>query len=163
MPSLSIVILGLYSSLAIAQSIIPSSQPACIQSCSAFIQAQQACVTDIGQQALYQSCFCQSAYLSGIKGNPANNICPNCATGDWNTITGWYQGLCGGGGGGGAAGTPPPAAGQNPPTGPPAAGAAPGNAATTSTTGQASSATAGGGTYLSSSDNPANYTDASSW
>ena len=154
MPSLSIVILGLYSLLAFSQSIIPSSQPACIQGCSNFIQAQQACNTDIGQQELYKSCFCQSAYLLGVKTNPASNICPNCPAGDWNTIAGWYQGLCGG-----AAGTPPPATGQNPP----AAGAAPGTAATTSTTGQASSPTAGGGTYQSSSDNPANWTDASSW
>lgn len=155
MPFLYIVILGLYSSLAFAQSIIPSSQPTCVQQCQPFIQAQQACAPDKGQQALYQSCFCQSGYLIGIKTNAANNICPDCPTADWNIIAGWYEGLCGG-----SAAVPPPAAGagngQNPPTGPPAA-------TTTSTTSEDSSATTAGDAYLTSANNPANWTDASSW
>jgi hypothetical protein len=79
----------------LAQSIIPSNQPACAQTCPVLVQAQQACAPDVGNSAQYQSCFCQSAYLTSIKSNPQNNICaPQCSASDFSSIASWFNGVC---------------------------------------------------------------------
>ena len=79
-------------------SIIPPSEPACINQCTIFVQAIQACAPDSNVQAQYTSCFCQSAYLTPIQGSSSNLCAPQCSDADFGTIASWYKGFCANGG-----------------------------------------------------------------
>lgn len=91
--------------------LIASSLPACAQSCPTLLQAQTACVPPPNGQAAvtdtttYNSCFCNSAYLTNLKAGAAQGVCPTCSTDDTSTLQSWYSGFCQiGGVAGGAAG-----------------------------------------------------------
>ena len=79
--------------------ILSPTLPACASTCPVLIQAQSGCVppaAPVTNQATYQSCFCQSAYLTSLKSSN-NNICaPQCSDSDFAAIDTWYKGLCGG-------------------------------------------------------------------
>ncbi|KAF2237678.1 hypothetical protein EV356DRAFT_530001 [Viridothelium virens] len=81
--------------------------PSCAQGCTLLNQAQSACVppaAPVTNQAQYQSCFCQSAYLRTLYQSP-NGVCDaNCGQSDLVKIQQWYTGLCNSG----AAATIPP-------------------------------------------------------
>ncbi|MCJ1432001.1 hypothetical protein MMC27_001357 [Xylographa pallens] len=106
-PTASTLLLLLYSALTTAQSTssqIPSTLPACAQTCIALTQASQSCASN---QATYQSCFCQSALLSSLKTSPTDNKCsPQCGDADFATIASWYNGQCGTSAAGAPATTP---------------------------------------------------------
>ena len=71
--------------------------PSCAQGCTLLNQAQSACVPPAApatNQATYQSCFCQSAYLRTLYQSP-NGVCDaNCGQSDLVKIQQWYTGLC---------------------------------------------------------------------
>ncbi|KAI9668301.1 MAG: hypothetical protein M1821_001121 [Bathelium mastoideum] len=81
--------------------------PTCAQGCTLLNQAQSACVppaAPVTNQATYQSCFCQSAYLRTLYTTP-NGVCDAyCGQSDLVKIQQWYDGLCKSG----AAATIPP-------------------------------------------------------
>jgi type II secretory pathway pseudopilin PulG len=115
-PLLSLSTLLLLSIPALAQvgTILDHSKlPNCAFSCQTLLNAQSACVPSGGapttDQATYQSCFCQSAYLVQFK-STAFDICNGgCSTQELQQIQSWYSGLCNAGvvvtPGGGAAQT----------------------------------------------------------
>ena len=75
--------------------LLASNLPACAQQCPVLLQAQAGCVppaAPVTDQAIYQSCFCQSALLTQL---PTSNICaPQCSAEDIGTIQAWFNGLC---------------------------------------------------------------------
>ena len=90
------------STLALVQAqqptLLPTSLPACAQTCPVLIQAQSGCIppaAPITNQATYQSCFCQSGYLTSLKTSSTNICAPQCSDPDFTTIDSWYKGLCG--------------------------------------------------------------------
>ena len=93
-----------------AVTLIASSLPACAQSCQTLIQAQSACVPPpngaaaVSNTATYNSCFCNSAYLTALKGQAAQGVCPTCSAGDLSSLQSWFQGFCTNGGVAGGAG-----------------------------------------------------------
>lgn len=152
----SLLIISTFVTSAVAQSIIPSTEPSCANTCPVFVQAQAACSTDAGNQAQYQSCFCQSAYLSTIKSAPTNNLCaPTCSDSDFGTIASWYNGLCSGG----AAPAPGQTTLATTTTPAPTQGQATTTASSASSSASAESATSD----VTNDSNPADWTDASSW
>ena len=75
-----------------------SKLPNCAFSCQTLLNAQRACVPSGGapttNQATYQSCFCQSAYLVQFK-STAIDICSGaCTATDLQQIQSWYTSLC---------------------------------------------------------------------
>ena len=97
--SISSLVLLSTSALAQVGTILDHSKlPNCAFSCQTLLNAQSACVPSGGapttDQATYQSCFCQSAYLSQFK-NTEYDICNGgCSTSDLQTIQSWYTHLC---------------------------------------------------------------------
>ena len=71
--------------------------PTCATGCTLLNQAQAACVPPAApntNQATYQSCFCQSAYLRTFYQSP-NGVCDaECGQSDLVQIQKWYTGLC---------------------------------------------------------------------
>ncbi|KAI9728931.1 MAG: hypothetical protein M1828_000016 [Chrysothrix sp. TS-e1954] len=121
------IIIALISSTAESQLLNYASGdlPACARNCGLLNQAQTACVPPAAAKATqqqYESCFCQSAYLTPLKSSP--NLCQSvCTSASDNTqIQSWYSNLCskgvGAAGGNGAAATPTAAAvtASSPPT-----------------------------------------------
>ncbi|OCK80872.1 hypothetical protein K432DRAFT_404336 [Lepidopterella palustris CBS 459.81] len=89
----------LFSAVASAQSVIDYSKlPACAKSCSVLQQAEGGCVPPaalVSNQATYQSCFCQSAFLTSLKTSPS--LCePACSADDATAIESYYVSLCNG-------------------------------------------------------------------
>ena len=77
--------------------LLPTTLPACAQTCPVIIQAQAGCVppaAPVTDAATYQSCFCQSGYLAPLKASSANICAPQCVDGDFATISTWYKGFC---------------------------------------------------------------------
>ena len=77
--------------------LLPATLPACAQTCPVVIQAQTGCVppaAPVTDAATYQSCFCQSGYLAPLRASSANICAPQCADGDFATISTWYKGFC---------------------------------------------------------------------
>ncbi|KAL9079616.1 MAG: hypothetical protein Q9157_001501 [Trypethelium eluteriae] len=68
--------------------------PSCAQGCTLLNQAQSACVppaAPVTNQAQYQSCFCQSAYLRTLYQSP-NGVCDaNCGQSDLVKIQQWIS------------------------------------------------------------------------
>ena len=109
------VIVPLTATQSTGQPIIPSTLPACAQTCGILLQAQAACTAPPnappgGTYGL--PCFCQSAFLGPLKSAAPSNICATCSTTDNAAIQSWFQGACKNGGTGGAGA----AAGSNPQT-----------------------------------------------
>lgn len=72
--------------------------PSCANTCTALYNAQDACVppaAPVTNQAIYQSCFCQSAYLAPLYTSPAGVCDQACGGADLTKIQSWYKGLCG--------------------------------------------------------------------
>ena len=78
--------------------ILPATLPACAAQCTPLDQAQTGCVppaAPVTNQATYQSCFCQSAYLSSLYASGASTLCgAACSAADMSSIQSWYQGFC---------------------------------------------------------------------
>lgn len=72
--------------------------PACAQQCPVLSQAQAACVppaAPVTDQATYESCFCQSGYLTQLKSDPSalcGSVCT--AASDLSQIQQWYAQNC---------------------------------------------------------------------
>lgn len=83
--------------------IVPTSSsstfPECGVTCPILLQAQDACVPPqaaVTTDSTYISCFCQSAYLTGLKSSGA--ICTTCtSSSDQQLLETWYNGYCAGG------------------------------------------------------------------
>jgi len=98
---LSVSTLVLLSSPSLAQvgTILDHSKlPDCAFDCQTLLNAQSACVPSGGapttNQATYQSCFCQSGYLTQFK-STSYDICNGaCSAADLQTIQTWYTNLC---------------------------------------------------------------------
>lgn len=83
-------------SLASSQTLISPTLPACAQQCATLLQAQAGCVPPaalVSDQSTYQSCFCQSAFLTPLAANPST-ICPACSPVDLTTLQTWFTGFC---------------------------------------------------------------------
>ena len=98
---LSLAAFTLLSSPTIAQvgTLLDHSKlPNCAFSCQTLLNAQSACVPSGGapttNQATYQSCFCQSAYLTQFK-SASYDICNGvCSATQLQQIQSWYTSLC---------------------------------------------------------------------
>ena len=91
-----IVLFTLLIDLTSAQTLISPTLPSCGQQCPVLLQAQGGCVppaAPVTNQGIYQSCFCQSAFLQPLHGGPTP-LCPTCSTQDMATVQTWFQGLC---------------------------------------------------------------------
>lgn len=83
-------------SLASSQTLISSTLPACVQQCPILQEAQAGCIPPaalVTDQSTYQSCFCQSAFLTSLAANPSS-ICPTCPPVDLTTLQTWFTGFC---------------------------------------------------------------------
>ena len=78
-------------------SLIPTTLPACAQSCDVLQKAATGCIppaAPVTNQNTYQSCFCQSALLSSLQ-TSSGNLCPSqCSDTDYTTIDTWYKSVC---------------------------------------------------------------------
>lgn len=77
--------------------ILPTTLPACAAQCPTLLQAQTGCVppaAPVTNAANYQSCFCQSGYLSSLYASAASNLCTSCSAGDMSAIQAWYKSFC---------------------------------------------------------------------
>lgn len=95
-PILAIALFALLADVTFAQTLISPTLPACAQQCPVLIQAQGGCVppaAPVTNQGIYQSCFCQSAFLQPLYGGPTP-LCPSCPPADMTTIQNWFQGQC---------------------------------------------------------------------
>lgn len=94
-----IVLLTVLATLSIAQqtTILPTTLPACASQCQVLLQAQTGCVppaAPVTNAAAYQSCFCQSGYLSSLYASAASTLCQSCSAGDMSSIQAWYKSFC---------------------------------------------------------------------
>lgn len=89
---------ALFTTLVSGQTLLSSNLPPCAQQCPLLTQAQTSCVPSggapVSNQATYQSCFCQSALLSQLRGSQPVQLCSQCTQADMAQIQTWYQGLC---------------------------------------------------------------------
>ncbi|KAF2405418.1 hypothetical protein EJ06DRAFT_525935 [Trichodelitschia bisporula] len=87
---------------ATAQAVIDQSKlPSCAASCQLLNAAQSLCVppsAPVTGQTTYQTCFCNSNYLTPFKTTP-NGVCDSeCSSAsDRTAIQQWFLGLCNGG------------------------------------------------------------------
>ena len=85
-----------------AQQLLPNNLPSCAQQCTVLQQGQTGCTpaggAPVSNEAIYQSCFCQSALLTQLYSNNAVQLCSSCPANDMNTIQNWYKNYCGKGG-----------------------------------------------------------------
>jgi hypothetical protein len=76
-----------------------STFPECGLSCTALTEAQSACVPPqaaVTNDETYISCFCQSAYLTGL--TTSGTVCTSCTSySDQELLVNWYNGYCAGG------------------------------------------------------------------
>lgn len=84
------------------QTIIPSTLPACAQSCPNLLQGQTACTAPPnpppgGTYGI--QCFCGFAPLASLKADAPAQLCVTCSPTDNAAIQSWYKGACGLGGG----------------------------------------------------------------
>lgn len=95
--SLPTLILSFSVSGTLAQVLISNALPTCGQQCAILLQAQAACVppaAPVTDQNIYQSCFCQSAFLTPLITGGSTYICPGCSPAEIGTIETWYQKSC---------------------------------------------------------------------
>lgn len=95
--SLATLVLSFSLSSTLAQVLISTSIPACGQQCAILLQAQAGCVppaAPVTNPNIYQSCFCQSTFLTPLFVGGSTTICPACSPEEMGTIENWYQTLC---------------------------------------------------------------------
>lgn len=88
---------GLAQNQGVVPKLISNSLPACGQSCEILIKAQAACVppaAPVSDPTIYQSCFCQSAFLTTLLTGGPNSLCPACSPAEMGTIETWFQASC---------------------------------------------------------------------
>jgi hypothetical protein len=75
-----------------------SKLPACVSTCTTLTEAERLCVPPVApaqNQAVYQTCFCQSNLLVNLKAGSAVGLCDAaCPAADGARIESWFQGLC---------------------------------------------------------------------
>lgn len=95
----ALVLLAAAASSALAQSVIDYTKiPECARQCAVLDQAEKGCVPPAAQpadQATYQSCFCQSAFLTPLH-STGQQCEPGCAQEDAVKISQYYKDLCAG-------------------------------------------------------------------
>jgi hypothetical protein len=109
-----------FTSLASAQVLVPqaasNSFPACALSCTTLLSAQGGCVppaAPVTDQAIYVSCFCQSALLTTLHTSPDGTCDPYCTVeSDRQELMAWYNNFCATGGSASVASTSTVAAPQ---------------------------------------------------
>ena len=89
---------GLFVAGAVSQTVLDASAlPPCALQCPLLITANSGCVPPaavVTNQGTYQSCFCQSAFLTTLYSS-AIGLCDGvCQAGDTAKIQQWYIGLC---------------------------------------------------------------------
>lgn len=94
-----ILLLTVFATRSTAQqtTILPTTLPACAAQCQVLLQAQTGCVppaAPVTNAATYQSCFCQSGYLSSLYASAASNLCQSCSAADMSAIQAWYKSFC---------------------------------------------------------------------
>lgn len=96
----------LYTSGAYAQApgqpILPSTLPACAQTCPNLIQGQNACIAPVnpppgGTYGI--PCLCAFPPLGPLKADAPAQLCATCSPTDNTAIQAWFKGACGLGGG----------------------------------------------------------------
>jgi hypothetical protein len=78
----------------------PSKLPACALNCPVLIQSQQICTPPIvnGDQATYQTCFCNAAALAPFRAGQTSGVCDGiCNSGELAQTQQWFVKLCTGG------------------------------------------------------------------
>lgn len=78
-----------------------SALPECAKQCGVLSQAQAACTPPqaaVTTAVTYESCFCQSAYLTTLKTDPASSCGTVCSGTDLSQIAQWYTNNCADGG-----------------------------------------------------------------
>lgn len=98
-------------SQATGEAIIPSTLPACAQSCPNLLDGQTACTVPLnpapgGTYGI--QCLCGFAPLSTLRADAPVQLCATCSPADNAAIQSWYQGACAS-----PAGSAPGANGQN--------------------------------------------------
>lgn len=109
-----LLVLPLFAPIALTQAttllnFATGALPSCANTCTALYNAQDACVppaAPVTNQAIYQSCFCQSGYLAPLYTSPAGVCDQACGGADLTKIQSWYKGLCGQRAGGAVAPVP---------------------------------------------------------
>ncbi|KAF2710355.1 hypothetical protein K504DRAFT_454657 [Pleomassaria siparia CBS 279.74] len=88
------------ASTVFAQSVLDySKMPACARQCTVLAQAEGGCVppgAQVSTQATYQSCVCQSAFLTTLHSSGAVCQATGCSADDAAKITTYYNALCAG-------------------------------------------------------------------
>jgi hypothetical protein len=97
---LSVLLLAT-ASMAVAQTVIDYTKiPACArQQCAILDQAEKNCVppaAPVTQQAIYQSCLCQSALLTPLHSSGSLCQTAGCSGDDAAKISQYYNALCNG-------------------------------------------------------------------
>lgn len=103
-PALLAAIIPSILSQSTGQAIIPSTLPACAQSCANLLQAQTACAAPPnpppgGTYGI--QCFCGFGPLLILKADAPQQLCAACSPSDNAAIQSWYKGACGVPGGSG--------------------------------------------------------------
>jgi len=96
----TLAVLLSFVSNALAQQILvfgDDALPSCAQQCQLLQQAQTACIppaAPVTQQSIYESCFCQSGYLTTLVSNPAAVCGSVCQGSDLTQVATWYKDNC---------------------------------------------------------------------
>ncbi|GAB7346480.1 hypothetical protein MBLNU457_5170t1 [Dothideomycetes sp. NU457] len=103
-PIFALLVLSLTATQTTAQQLLvfgSNALPSCAQQCTLLSQAQAACVppaNPVTSQATYESCFCQSQYLTSLRNSPQTVCGDVCSGGDLTQIATWYTNTCADGG-----------------------------------------------------------------
>lgn len=98
------LLLSLIGTHAAAQQLLVfgnNALPSCAQQCTLLSQAQAACVppaNPVTNQATYESCFCQSGYLTQLRNSPQTVCGDVCSGSDLAEVATWYTNNCADGG-----------------------------------------------------------------
>lgn len=99
-------LLQIFTSTVVSQQIVPSSGsstfPQCAVNCQVLLQAQTACLppsAPVSSDAIYTSCYCQSAYLTTLHTEASTTCGSSCpSTSDQQLLVTWYGDFCAAGG-----------------------------------------------------------------
>ena len=96
-------LLSIVTSLAVAASaqqllvFSDTALPSCAQQCTVLQNAQTGCIppaAPVTDALTYESCFCQSGYLTTLKAVGSNLCSDVCEASDVAKIASWYQSNC---------------------------------------------------------------------
>jgi len=100
------LLLASFVQIALSQTILPTTPsaqfPACALACAPLQNAASSCLppqAPVTNQAIYNSCFCQSSILAPFYNSP-NGVCDTqcAAQSDLDAIQAWYKSYCSAGG-----------------------------------------------------------------